>query len=580
MRKLYTILYILLTFCNLRLTASAIDHDRTMQFDHLTRRSSSELMSLARDYKRNHQPDSAAIVAHIVAARYDDSRRRPDEQALAIEAMGMLGNIYRADYSDYPRAFTYLNRAFHLSCQHGLHGEEAYVSVALALLYEAELNTTDQPELTDTVVSLLRHAYATAVASASWSEVVSSAYNMAVCGYARGRMADVETDLRQFCTLPIPADVRNLDYTRRFCSGIVALGQRRYDEALQQFELMRTCGDPKDSLTHEQTYLANCAEVYFQTGQMDRALDYMYRIKAIVEREDNKYDLMQVYGELYTYYAKMGDERQADEARLNYLELKTQVQNIDRLKQIKDIRFLNQIDSMTIQLDRLAEAHRAQNRMLLMVSLVALVIALILVWLVWAYRQLRHSHEALYEKNRQLMAAQASALPLPAEPKPSVAAPTAAAEAPHPAAEAPAVAKYQSNQLSQEQTDRIYIKLRQAMQDTRLICQTDFSLRQLADVIGERQRDVSQVINSKLGVNFHTLLGEYRVREACRLIDTTDAATTMTIEGLAERVGMQSRSNFAVAFKRTTGLNPSAYIRISKSKKAEQNPPTLTQNAF
>lgn len=528
------------------LLASAVDQNRIMNFQHLTQLKSSELMERARHYRKANQNDSALILANIVAARYDERGRDADEQRLAVDAMAMMGNIYRADFSDYPRAYNYLNRALQLSRHHGLASQEAYVGIALALLYETELNTTDQPELTDTVVALLRHSYAKAVASESWGEVVSSAYNMAVCGYARGRLDDMQADLGHFLKHPIPAATHNLDYTRAFCRGVMALAAKRYDDALGEFERMKACISPQDSLTQLMNYLSNCAEVYYQTDQMEQALDLMYQIKELVELDDNKYDLMQVYGELSSYYDKMGDVQSARLARLEYLELKTQVQTTDRLKQIRDIRFLNQIDSMNLQLDRLAEAHKTQNRRLLMVSLVTLVIAVILGFLARAYRQLRHSNEALYEKNRLLLASEAPATPAPP-------------------------AKYQSNQLTPEQTDRIYTKLRQAMQDTTLISDANLSLAQLSDLIGERQRDVSQVINSKLGVNFHTMLNEYRIKEACRLIDQTDAASTMTIEALAASVGIQSRSNFAVAFKRTTGLNPSEYIRIAKARKTTAN---------
>lgn len=138
------------------------------------------------------------------------------------------------------------------------------------------------------------------------------------------------------------------------------------------------------------------------------------------------------------------------------------------------------------------------------------------------------------------------------------------------------VQKYMAHQLSEEQTERIYGKICQAMNDTSLICDSNFSLHQLADAIDERQRDVSQVINSRLGVNFHTMLGDYRVQEACRRINQTQAYETLTIEALAESVGILSRSNFAIAFKRVTGLNPSEYIRIAKSKRAD----ALSQEAI
>jgi len=540
--------------------ASQANEDRVMHFEHWTQQTSQDLMQQARVFQKAHKSDSALLLTNIVAARYDERHGTAEEHRLAIEAMGVSGNIYRQEFSNYPRAYTYLNRAYNLSRKHKMGDLEAYDCIALALLYETEINTTDQPELTDTVISLLKHAYQKAIEIESWPEAVNAAYNMAVCGYARKRLDDVEPELRHFFDLKLPESFGQQNYTRHFCHGILALGKKDYDEALNYFEKMKLAITEKEAGTQTINYLSNCAEVYYQTDRMNEALDRMYQLKAIVEKEDNKYDLMQVYNELYLYYSKMGDMQSARQARLQYLELKTQVQNTERLKQVKDMRFLELLDSVNIQLERMAMANQMQKKVSIGIGVVALLIALILAFLWHAYRQLHRSHEALYQKNRQLLQKEEE------ERERNRQLLTQLKEAP-PATSAETQPKYQSNQLTQEASERIYIKLRQAMTDTTLICDRDFSLRQLSETIGERQRDVSQIINSKMGVNFHTLLNEYRIREACRRIDHAQAYETLTIEALAESVGILSRSNFATAFKRATGLNPSEYIRMAKARK-------------
>ena len=66
--------------------------------------------------------------------------------------------------------------------------------------------------------------------------------------------------------------------------------------------------------------------------------------------------------------------------------------------------------------------------------------------------------------------------------------------------------------------------------------------------------------------NFNMLLAEHRIREACRLIQNIMEYGHLTIEGIAQEVGYKSRSSFSNAFKRVTGLSPSAFSTIAKEK--------------
>lgn len=80
------------------------------------------------------------------------------------------------------------------------------------------------------------------------------------------------------------------------------------------------------------------------------------------------------------------------------------------------------------------------------------------------------------------------------------------------------------------------------------------------------QKYVSQVINETFECNFNTLLGRYRIREACRRFNDPQRYGSYTIESIARDLGFKSRSNFATTFKKHTGLNPSEYLRLAKEK--------------
>lgn len=80
------------------------------------------------------------------------------------------------------------------------------------------------------------------------------------------------------------------------------------------------------------------------------------------------------------------------------------------------------------------------------------------------------------------------------------------------------------------------------------------------------RKGVRLALAKKDMTTFNTLLGRYRIREACRRFNDPQRYGSYTIESIARDLGFKSRSNFATTFKKHTGLNPSEYLRLAKEK--------------
>lgn len=117
--------------------------------------------------------------------------------------------------------------------------------------------------------------------------------------------------------------------------------------------------------------------------------------------------------------------------------------------------------------------------------------------------------------------------------------------------------------LSDHQVNILVRDISRVMQDSEVISDSAFSIVQLAQMVHSNTTYVSSVINNVYGKNFKTYLNEFRIRIACKELIENDM---LTIQAIAESVGFKSASNFIAAFKKATGMNPSAYRKASKEE--------------
>lgn len=95
------------------------------------------------------------------------------------------------------------------------------------------------------------------------------------------------------------------------------------------------------------------------------------------------------------------------------------------------------------------------------------------------------------------------------------------------------------------------------------------TIKMLADELEEKEYKVRRLINRHLGFrNFNDFLNQYRVQEACEIL-LDEKQTDLTIIELAYFLGYQSLGPFNAAFKKQTGLTPTAYRKKNTNKSSE-----------
>ncbi|HEY5916879.1 MAG TPA: helix-turn-helix domain-containing protein [Chryseolinea sp.] len=116
--------------------------------------------------------------------------------------------------------------------------------------------------------------------------------------------------------------------------------------------------------------------------------------------------------------------------------------------------------------------------------------------------------------------------------------------------------KYRTSALTLEAQKDLLEKLKKAMTETKPFVKPDFSLPELARMLGTSVHTLSQVINDGLGKNFFEMTAEYRVEEAKSLLKSQP---NIKVEEIAGQVGYNSKSSFNTSFKKIAGKTPSEF---------------------
>lgn len=118
--------------------------------------------------------------------------------------------------------------------------------------------------------------------------------------------------------------------------------------------------------------------------------------------------------------------------------------------------------------------------------------------------------------------------------------------------------KYTTSKLTDEQKEELASQINLLFDEKKVFLNQDCSISLLEKELDTNKTYISQVINEKFEHNFKTILKEYRIKEATRLLIIPENKN-LTIEGISQMVGFKSKSAFNTAFKSITGVTPSFF---------------------
>jgi AraC-like DNA-binding protein len=120
------------------------------------------------------------------------------------------------------------------------------------------------------------------------------------------------------------------------------------------------------------------------------------------------------------------------------------------------------------------------------------------------------------------------------------------------------VKKYEKSTLTPERSERYLDKLLNLMEKEKPFTDGDLTIQKLAEKLSIPAPHLSQTINERLGQTFSDFINSYRVEAAKRkLLDP--ALKHLSLLGIAEEVGFNSKSSFNSVFKKYTNMTPSEF---------------------
>ena len=283
-------------------------------------------------------------------------------------------------------------------------------------------------------------------------------------------------------------------------------------------------------------------ELFFRTGQVDSAFFYIDMSRAIA----SEHRFLRILANNYLIRSKINEYKGSERVAFSYFKKYVAIRDsllspgvfgdIQELRHAHSILQMNQeIDKFIVNQQNIQRQFIFTKTILFIVFGMLLLVSVMLSIVFFQKRQLSTAHKVLVEKNLEIVDFQKHSSDFFSE-------------------------KYKKSALTHDKEHELLCKILTIMEDTSIICDTEFSVDKLAEQVHSNQKYVSQAINNTLKKNFRSFLNGYRIKEAQKLFSEPDASK-YSIDFMAFKVGFKSRNAFNDAFKEITGVTPTFYLK-------------------
>lgn len=485
-------------------------------------------------------PDSALVCFSIVVNHYQNSKDKA-QMDLAMRAYHGQWYVYLFHYNDYAKAKEALVKYLKTCEKAGENKGRAYLM--FGAMYETMANNTNEDTLDNDAIKYYRLAIHEAKKNNDKNVIINAFTNLVeLCDntgdlLGLGKEYEILKNTGRDTTLRYGYMFAEKNYlsSLNIENGKFADAIRYCDELIEK--------TPNDIVHTRYMLFAQMkrSRIYAKMRRWKDAIDEMKEVEyksGMINLRDCK---ILAYSALCEYYDSIGNKQLQSEYHLKHLALKDSMTNYQQMASIREMSFLNEMKAVEEQIEEMERSRRYWVGAAIVISVIALVVAIFLAVLRQKNIRLKQSNEALYERNLEMLRQDEER-------------------------RMEKVEKYKGSCLDEQTKESILELLRNIMETSDEVFSSDFTIDRLAELSNQKSKMVSQVINELCGTNFNGFVNEYRIKEACKRMNDREATANLTIEAIGNGVGFKSRNSFISAFKKFTGLTPSEYQNIAKSR--------------
>lgn len=524
---------------------------------------------------------------NIIYNRYLDHPQDKTTRHAAVEALQAMGNHYMCREIDYRKAYKYLWLAKQIADEDQDYHSLATIYNSLANLYYFSSDNDDEKE--STAARLISEATQAAIKSGNEKVLAFITVNTAIASASNAQWGEYAQIIPTLLSYHYQKDVTLGNQAQSMLMAVKYLIYKNYTLAENTLLSLQNPSS-KAELSKRMQYTVDLLliKVYHKSNQLPKAITLIRTMLKDVEQNKALDYKVTLYEQIVDIYNQIGQTDSSEYYKHKLRDLKESMEDNNGYKAVRELDFVTEIERINTEVEQLSIKRQEERRVRIIVISCCIILTILLLSLLWMYLNLKRTHRRLYRQSEEQMlreeqhrlmrehskldSGEASSTPESTPADISSDSDTCITDA---SSECPSSTRDISSDQESVSSDidpvqmelmrRVYSRILIVMEENRQVFDNNFSIGDLATLVKETPRTVSRAINICHKTNFHTLLNEYRIREVIRLMHTPEASRH-TIESLAEQAGFKSRTSFSSLFKRSTGLTPSEYLRMSAKK--------------
>lgn len=507
------------------------------------------------DCLRKVEADSAIAYYTIAISRYSKNLDYKDLRRCAIAYIN-CGYVYKVYKHDEEQAYLLIGKGIEIAENNNMYDICSAGYDNLAKIYD---DYGDEAKALD----LHKKAFSFSMRSNCYPAVLSVVPDMVSFAFNHRLLDSVAGEMKIFTGLAVPDTLLMARYCKHLCEGMICLRKNDFDSAIGCFKMaIKTIDSKSERPRREVNVLLLIADVYSMKSSYGEGLMFLKRAERLCF-ENVMYDLLDdVYKRYVTFYSALGNSALADHYEYEALMIRDSLFNARKFGMIKNLEFAHSVHEFNDEMLQMRE-DAERDALVMRVLLVSVTCAVaLLLWVFIKKRQLDKSYKDLFRKNVEVIQGK----DLKTEISRFCEKPTVDNVVMSDKTSVVKEERYKGSVLDDGLKKDILDRILHVLESDPVIFDPDFSLDRLSELIDSKPKYVSQVINEKLGKNFNLLLGEYRVKEACRRLLEIEKYGHLTIGAISESVGYRSRTHFSSIFKKETGLTPAEFSKQARKK--------------